>query len=43
MVGSANRKNKRFELGIEDMEFIIKEVPDCKLNIISKSKPETLI
>jgi len=42
MVGSANRKNKRFNLGIEAMEFIIKEVPDSQLNIISKCKPKKL-
>ena len=42
MVGSANRKNKRFNLGIEAMKFIIKEVPDSQLNIISKSKPKEL-
>jgi glycosyltransferase involved in cell wall biosynthesis len=42
MVGRANRKNKRFNLGIEDMKFIIKEVPDSQLNIISKSKPKKL-
>ena len=42
MVGSANRKNKRFNLGIEAMKFIIKEVPDSQLNIISKSKPKKL-
>jgi len=42
MVGSANRKNKRFHLGIEAMEFIIKEVPDSQLNIISKCKPKKI-
>ena len=42
MVGSANRKNKRFNLGIEAMKFILKEVPDSQLNIISKSKPKKL-
>jgi len=42
MIGSANRKNKRFNLGIKAMKFIIKEVPDSQLNIISKSKPKIL-
>ena len=42
MVGRANNKNKRFNLGIEAMKFIIKEVPDSQLNIISKSKPKKL-
>lgn len=42
MIGRANKKNKRFNLGIEAMKFIIKEVPDSQLNIISKSKPKKL-
>jgi len=42
MVGSANRKNKRFNLGIEAFKFIIKEVPDSQLKIISKCKPKKL-
>ena len=42
MVGRAKSKNKRFNLGIEAMKFIIKEVPDSRLNIISKSKPKKL-
>ena len=42
MVGSANRKNKRFNLGIEAMKFIVKEVPDSQLNIISKTKPKNI-
>ena len=42
MVGRANSKNKRFNLGIEAMKFIIKEVPDSQLNIISQSKPKKL-
>ena len=42
MVGDAKRKNKRFNLGIDAMKFIIKEVPDSQLNIISKSKPKKL-
>ena len=42
MVGRANNKNKRFSLGIKAIKFIIKEVPDSQLNIISKSKPKKL-
>ena len=42
MIGRADDKNKRFNLGIEAMKFIIKEVPDSQLNIISPSKPKKL-
>ena len=42
MIGRANSKDKRFNLGIEAMKFIIKEVPDSQLNIISMSKPAKL-
>lgn len=38
MIGRANDKHKRFELGIKSMEFIIKEVPDCQMKIISELK-----
>ena len=38
MIGRANDKYKRFELGIKSMEFIIKEVPDCQMKIISELK-----
>lgn len=42
MVGRANCKLKRFNLGIEAMKFIINEVPDSQLNIISISKPKKI-
>ena len=35
MLGRANAKKKRFILGIQSMEYIIKEIPECKLKIIS--------
>lgn len=35
MIGRANDKKKRFSLGIQSMEYIIKEIPDCELKIIS--------
>jgi glycosyltransferase involved in cell wall biosynthesis len=38
MIGRANDKLKRFELGIRAMEFIIKEIPDCEMKIISELK-----
>ena len=40
MVGRANCKTKRFNLGIEAMKFIINKIPDSLLNIISFSKPQ---
>ena len=36
MVGRAGDKNKRFDLGIKAMKYIIKEIPDSELKIISK-------
>ena len=42
MIGRTNSKDKRFNLGIEAMKYIIKEVPDSQLNIISMSKPAKL-
>ena len=36
MIGRANQKNKRFEMGIKAMKYIIKEIPDSELKIISK-------
>ena len=42
MVGRAHCKLKRFNLGIEAMKFIINEVPDSQLNIISITKPRKL-
>ena len=35
MVGRGNNKKKRFELGIQSMEYIIKEIEDCSMKIIS--------
>ena len=35
MIGRAEDRFKRFELGIESMKYILVEVPDCKMNIIS--------
>ena len=34
MIGRTNDHMKRFELGIRSMETIIKEIPECKMNII---------
>ena len=36
MLGRAFDKLKRFDLGIISMKYIIKEVPDCKMNILSR-------
>ena len=36
MVGRAGDKNKRFDLGVKAMKYIIKEIPDSQLKIISK-------
>ena len=36
LIGRGNAKKKRFYLGIEAFEYIIKEIPNCELNIISK-------
>ena len=35
MIGRANDPNKRFSLGIKAMKYILEEVPDCKMIIIS--------
>ena len=35
MLGRANSKKKRFILGIQSMEYIVKEIPECQLKIIS--------
>ena len=35
MIGRGNDKLKRFELGIKSMKYIVKEVPDCEMKIIS--------
>ena len=34
MIGRANDKYKRFELGIIAMKYIVKEIPECKMKII---------
>jgi len=36
MIGRLSDKFKRFYLGIESMKYILKEVPDCQMKIISK-------
>lgn len=36
MIGRADAKYKRFELGIQSLEYIIKEIPECQMKIISK-------
>jgi len=35
MLGRANDKKKRFNLGILSMDFIIDKIPQCELNILS--------
>ena len=35
MIGRANAKKKRFILGILAMEYIIKEIPNCEMKILS--------
>ena len=35
MLGRASDKLKRFDLGIKSMKYIIQEIPDCELKIIS--------
>ena len=36
MMGRGNDRLKRFDLGVESMKYIIKEIPDSKMIIISK-------
>ena len=36
LIGRGNAKKKRFHIGIEALEYIIKEIPNCELVIISK-------
>jgi len=38
MIGRGDDKLKRFYLGIESMKYISKEIPNCKMLIISKVK-----
>lgn len=35
MLGRAKSKNKRFELGIQAMEYIVQEINEVKMKIIS--------
>ena len=35
MVGKGSNKLKRFDLGIKAMKYIVKEIPDCEMKIIS--------
>ena len=35
LIGRGNSKEKRFYIGIEAMEYISKEIPNCELSIIS--------
>lgn len=35
MVGTGSKKLKRFDLGIKAMKYIVKEVPDCEMKIIT--------
>lgn len=35
LIGRGNSKDKRFYIGIEAMEYIAKEIPNCELSIIS--------
>ena len=36
MIGRADNKLKRFNLGISSMEYIIQEVPECEMKILSQ-------
>lgn len=38
MIGRADAKKKRFHIGINAMEYIINEIPQCKMLIISEFK-----
>ena len=35
MIGRADDKYKRFELGIQAMKYIVKQIPECKMKMIS--------
>ena len=37
MIGRGSDKMKRFDLGIKAMKYIVKEVPDCEMKIISET------
>ena len=38
MIGRGDDPVKRFDLGIKAMQYIIKEIPECEMNIISNSQ-----
>jgi glycosyltransferase involved in cell wall biosynthesis len=38
MIGRAENRFKRFKLGIYAMEYIIQEIPECKMKILSQYK-----
>ena len=38
MLGRAENRFKRFKLGIYVMEYIIQEIPECKMKILSEFK-----
>ncbi len=38
MIGRGSDKIKRFELGIKSMKYIVKEIPECEMIIISELK-----
>jgi glycosyltransferase involved in cell wall biosynthesis len=37
MIGRANDKIKRFDLGIKSMKYIVEELPECEMKIISET------
>ena len=37
MIGRGDNKFKRISLGIQSMEYIIKEIPECEMKIISNN------
>ncbi len=43
MIGRGNDKAKRFSIGIETMKFIIEEIPDSEMIIISSFKTNSII
>ena len=38
VIGRGNDKKKRFDIGIKAMKYIVKEIPECQLKIISLIK-----
>ena len=38
LIGRGNDKKKRFEIGVQAMEYIIEYLPKCELKIISNLK-----